>query len=88
MTENSMKHYREYAKAHRRFQALPDDVKRKYSKFVKAGIGLVEFMKLHDEGKLDKMTVIIVEKETEKETIIEKKVEKEVVVKKVEMKSE
>lgn len=83
MTEDPMEHYREYAKAHRRFQALPNEIKRKYAKFAKAGMSLVGFMKLHDDGMLDKMTVIIIEKETEKETIIEKKVEKEVVIKEV-----
>lgn len=86
MSKDQIKHYLEYAKAHRRFQALSEDIKRKYFKFAKAGIGLVEFIKLHEEGKLDKMTVIIVEKETEKETVIEKKVEKEVIVKKEEEK--
>lgn len=82
MTEDPMQHYREYAKAYRKFQALPEDVRRKYSKFVKAGIGLVEFTKLHEEGKLDKMMVIMVEKETEKETIVEKTVEKKIIVRK------
>lgn len=82
MTEDPMEHYKEYAKAHRRFQALPVEIKRKYVKFSKAGMSLVGFMKLHDDGMLDKMTVIVIEKETEKETIIEKKVEKKIIVKK------
>lgn len=75
-----MKHYREYAKAHRRFQTLPRKVRQKYPKFAKAGMGLVEFMKLHNEGKLDGMTIVIMKKEIEKETVIEKEVKKEVIV--------
>jgi len=67
MTEDPMEHYREYAKAHRRFQALPENIRRKYPKFAKAGMGLVEFIKLYKEGKLDEITVIVVEKEAEKE---------------------
>lgn len=67
MTEDSMKHYKEYAKAHRRFQSLPEEIRKKYGKFVKAGIGLVEFIKLHDEGRLEEITIIIVKEETEKE---------------------
>jgi len=67
MSRDPMEHYLAYAKAHRAFQSLPEDIRRKYPKFTKAGIGLVEFIKLHEEGKLDEITVIIVEKETEKE---------------------
>ena len=62
-----MKHYKEYAKAHRIFQSLPEEVRRKYGKLAKAGIGLVEFIRLHEKGDLDKLTVVIIEKEVEKE---------------------
>jgi len=65
--ENPMKHYTDYAMAHRKFQALPEEVKRKYGKLTKAGIGLVEFIRLHESGELDKLTVVIIEKEVKKE---------------------
>jgi len=67
MSRDPMEHYLIYAKAHRKFQSLPEDIKRKYPKFAKAGIGLVEFIKLFENGELDKLTIVIVEKETEKE---------------------
>lgn len=69
-----VEHYLNYAKAHRRFQNLPIEIRRKYAKFMKAGIGLIEFIKLHDEGRLDEITIIIIEQEKEKEA--EEEVEK------------